>query len=81
MQNAYTVFMSDENERFTEPLQVRITPVMDMQINEAARAAEMKRPELVRQALRRGIPLLLNALGVSSLHGAEHLPGDDIQPA
>ncbi len=80
MHFAYDGFVSEENpttELLTETLQLKVSPTQEAEIKAAAKATRMKRPELVRQALRRGIPILLAALGVEmppEKHGAEHLP-------
>ncbi len=69
-----------ETELLSRPLQLKITPSQDVEIEQAARATRLKKPELVRQALRRGIPILLTALGMempAEKHGAENLPVPD----
>lgn len=53
----------DGSEEVRPPLSIRISTELDQQLIEAVRLTDMKRSDVVRMSIERGLPVLLAQLG------------------
>lgn len=53
----------------TTPYPIRLTPELDREIQEVATATAMNKPDTMRQAIKIGLPILKQKLGVKKKDG------------